>query len=191
MGKKGFYFDMTACIGCRTCQVACKDKNDLKPGINFRQVRTFETGVYPDAKIFHYSSTCNHCKDPKCVKGCPTGAMHIAADGTVQHDADKCIGCQYCVWNCPYGVPQYMEEEGKVSKCNMCKDLTDKGQNPACVDACIMRALEWGDLDELKKKHPDAVSDLPILASSKITHPSVLVEPKACALNKGAVQKEV
>lgn len=192
MGQKGFYFDMTSCTGCRTCQVACKDKNDLKPGVNFRFVRTFETGVYPDAKVYHYSATCNHCADPKCVAGCPTGAMHKLADGTVAHDADKCIGCKYCIWNCPYGVPQYLEEEGKVSKCNMCKDLTDKGQNPVCVDACLMRCIKWGELDELKATYgSDAVTDLPILPSSTKTNPSILIKPKAVALDKGFKEKEV
>lgn len=192
MGRKGFYFDMTACIGCRTCQVACKDKNDLKPGINFRQVRTFEVGVYPDAKVYHYSGTCNHCANPICVQGCPTGAMHIADDGTVQHDENKCIGCQYCVWNCPYGVPQFIEDKGKISKCNMCKDLTDKGENPVCVDACIMRAIEWGDFEELKRKYGnEAVQEIPILPSSSNTKPSLLIKPKQIALNKNFAEKEV
>lgn len=192
MGRKGFYFDMTSCIGCRTCQMACKDKNNLKVGIVFRRVRNFETGAYPNPNSYNYSSTCNHCANPKCVEGCPTGAMYIAEDKTVQHNSDKCIGCRYCVWNCPYGVPQFDKEIGKVRKCNMCKDLTDKGDNPACVDACVMRCLKWGDLEELKAVYGNAsVSDLPILPKSSITNPLILIRPKTIAMQKDFRQKEV
>jgi len=191
MGKLGFYFDMTACIGCRTCQIACKDKNDLKVGIIFRQTRTFETGAYPNPGVYHYSGTCNHCANPKCVEGCPTGAMHVDADGTVQHDKAKCIGCRYCTWACPYGVPKFIKEVGKVSKCDACKEQRDKGENPVCVDACPMRALEWGDIEELKMKHGDTVKDLPILANSAVTNPSVVIKPKALALQKDFRYKEV
>ncbi|MDF2789838.1 MAG: dmsB [Neobacillus sp.] len=188
----GFYFDMEKCIGCRTCQIACKDKNNLDVGVIFRRVRTFETGTYPEGRSYHYSSTCNHCTDAKCVKGCPTGAMYYAEDGTVQHDDEKCIGCKYCVWNCPYGVPQFNERTSTVWKCNSCIDLRDKGENPACVDACLMRCIEFGNLDELKAKHGmDLVKDLPILPSSSITKPSVLINPKNSASNTNFKEKEV
>lgn len=193
MGRQGFYFNMVRCIGCKTCQIACKDRNDQKIGVNFRLVKTFEIGVYPSPGIYHYSGACNHCADPKCVVGCPTGAMHIAEDGTVQHDKDKCIGCRYCIWNCPYGAPQFIPELGKVGKCDSCKDLRDKGENPVCVDACVMRALEWGDLDELKRKHAgeELVNDLPILPSSSITKPSLLINPKTSAKQKDYQEKAV
>ncbi|WP_019850294.1 4Fe-4S dicluster domain-containing protein [Desulfitobacterium sp. PCE1] len=192
MGKKGFYFDMEACIGCRTCQIACKDKNNNDIGVLYRRVKNFETGVYPQPDAFNYSSSCNHCAEAKCVKGCPTGAMHYAEDGTVQHDKDKCIGCKYCIWNCPYGAPQFIEESGIVGKCDSCKGLRDSGENPACVDACIMRCLEFGDLDELKAKYGDRfVQELPILPSAKLTNPSVLIKPKDCALDSNSREKEV
>ncbi|MHB8073847.1 4Fe-4S dicluster domain-containing protein [Desulfosporosinus fructosivorans] len=192
MGRKGFYFDMTSCIGCRTCQIACKDKNDLKVGTIFRQTRTFEIGVYPTPGVYHYSSTCNHCANPKCVEGCPTGAMHVDADGTVQHDKDKCIGCRYCTWACPYGVPQFIQELGKVGKCDGCKDLRDKNETPVCVDACPMRAIEWGDIEELKVKYgSNTTSDLPILPHSSVTNPSLVIKPKAGALLKDFRKKEV
>lgn len=192
MGKLGFYFDMEACVGCRTCQIACKDKNNNKIGVLYRRVRNFETGVFPRPDGFNYSSSCNHCAQAKCVKGCPTGAMHYAEDGTVQHNKDKCIGCKYCIWNCPYGAPQFIEESGIVGKCTSCKDLRDQGQNPACVDACIMRCLEFGDLDELKAKHgASLVQELSILPESKVTNPSVLIRPKSCAMDSNPREKEV
>ena len=184
MGKLGFYFDMTGCTGCRTCQLACKDKNNLEVGILFRSVQTFETGKNPNPGLYHYSGSCNHCENPKCVDSCPTRAMHVDADGTVQHDKNKCIGCRYCVWSCPYEIPQYIESLGKVGKCDGCMDLRDKGENPACVDACNMRVLEWGDLDELRAKHPGTTSDLPILPRSAVTNPSLLIKPRTVAFQE-------
>lgn len=192
MARYGFYFDMSACGACKTCQIACKDKNDLKVGTIFRRVRSFELGVYPNPGLYSFSGACNHCAKPKCVEGCPTGAMHIAEDSTVQHDKDKCIGCRYCTWACPYGAPQFIPELGKVGKCDSCKDLRDKGQNPACVDACVMRAIEWGNLDELRAKHAgkELTSDLPILAPSSIANPSLLIKPHRLAKQNNFHEKE-
>ncbi|MBR2835667.1 MAG: 4Fe-4S dicluster domain-containing protein [Coriobacteriales bacterium] len=182
MGTLGFYFDQTICTGCRACQVACKDKNNLEIGVLFRNVRTFEVGVFPQTKAYHYSGTCNHCANPACVPVCPVGAMFVAEDGTVQHDDELCIGCLSCIQACPYSVPQYIESLGIVQKCDSCKQLRDNGWNPACVDACPMRALEFGDLDELRAKHgDDVVSELPILPSAGMTEPSLLISCKACA----------
>ena len=193
MGKIGFYFDMSACIGCKTCQIACKDKNDLPIGVNIRKVTCFETGVYPNVGVYHYSGSCNHCSNPKCVKGCPTGAMHVAKDGTVQNAAEKCIGCRYCTWNCPYGHPQFNEELGKIQKCDGCKDLREAGENPVCVDACPMRALHWGNLDELKKefKIEDVAVELPSLPHPSITLPSLLIKPRNAAFEKDFRVKDI
>lgn len=192
MSQYGFYFDMSKCVGCRTCQIACKDKNRLDVGTLFRNVRTFETGVYPHPGIFHLSATCNHCANPKCVEGCPTQAMHKLDNGIVAHDADKCIGCRYCTWNCPYEVPQYVKELGIVRKCDMCMDLVAKGQNPACVDACMMRCLEFGELDDLIAKHgAESVRELPLLPSASITEPSTLIKPRSNARSESYVEREV
>ncbi|AFM00269.1 MULTISPECIES: 4Fe-4S dicluster domain-containing protein [Desulfitobacterium] len=188
----GFYFDMNKCLGCRTCQVACKDRNRLDVGISFRDVRSYEVGVYPHARLYHYSSACHHCSHAKCVKGCPANALYYADDGTVQHDKNKCIGCKYCTWNCPYGVPQFIEETGIIGKCDSCKGLRDKSVNPVCVDSCPMRCLEFGDLDELEAKHgTDIVQDLPILPSSTLTNPSLLIKPRKYALDPNYTEKKV
>lgn len=185
----GFYFDMNTCIGCRTCQVACKDKNDLPVGTLFRQVRTFETGEFPTAKFYHFSSTCNHCEIPACVTACPQGALTKDEEtGAVLHDDGVCIGCQMCVEACPYSVPQYIEELGVVHKCDMCYDLIQSGENPTCVDACIMRCLEWGDFDELKAAHGDAVVEIACLPEDQ-TGPHTIIEPKDAALEADFIQK--
>lgn len=129
--RMGFYFDQNSCVGCKTCQVACKDKNDLEVGTLFRHVVDFEVGEFPSVKSYHYAATCNHCENPACVEACPTEAMYIdETDGTVQHDDEKCIGCQYCVQSCPYSVPQYLEEQKMVHKCDACYVLRQNGERP-------------------------------------------------------------
>lgn len=119
MAKKGFYYNQDDCVGCKACQIACKDKNDLPVGIVFRQVRDFESGTFPSVGVYHFAQTCNHCESPACVANCPTGAMFAhEGDGTVQHDDSLCIGCQKCVSACPYGVPQYFEDLNITKKCD-------------------------------------------------------------------------
>lgn len=186
MPKFGFYFNQDACSGCRACQTACKDRNDLPVGELYRHVTTYQTGTFPTARMYHVSQTCNHCENPACVAVCPTYAMHKAEDGTVQHDDSVCIGCRMCAMACPYHVPQYKEAEGIVGKCDACKPYRDAGMNPVCVDACNMRCLEFGDVDELARKHggENLVHDLPVLPSSEHTSPTTLVNPKPAALNE-------
>ena len=115
----GFYVDLASCIGCKTCQVACKDRRDIQvAGPRLRRVDTFECGTYPEVAMFHLNLSCNHCESPACVANCPTGAMYKDDDGTVQHDDEACIGCQTCVNSCPYGAPQFIEEDKIVQKCD-------------------------------------------------------------------------
>ncbi|MFA5537521.1 MAG: DMSO/selenate family reductase complex B subunit [Bacillota bacterium] len=184
MAGLGFYINMANCIGCKACEIACKDKNEQPIGVRYRKVETFEGGSFPKPYVFHLSMSCNHCEKPLCVYNCPTGALYKRPDGIVAHDRDKCIGCQYCTWSCPYGAPQYIEEIGKSGKCDFCADLIDLGMNPACVDACVMRALDYGDLDELRKKY-EGTDSLNILPSADSTKPSVIINPKPMA-RKGA-----
>ena len=185
----GFYFDMTRCVGCRACQVACKDKNNLDVGTIFRNAKTYTVGQYPDIGMFSYSGSCNHCENPACITVCPTGAMYKAEDGTVICDAALCNGCKACAEIWPYHVPQYVESENIVKKCDACAYLRAKGEKPACVDACPNRALDFGDLDELRAKYgDDLVSDLSILPNSSLTNPNVLVKAKACAVEGEAVE---
>lgn len=189
MAKQGFYFNQAACVGCKTCQVACKDKNDLEVGYLFRHVSDFESGEYPAPKLFHYAATCNHCEMPACVANCSTGALYIDdEDGTVQYDISKCDGCQACVTACPYSVPVFFEEEKVVRKCDACIELRANGEQPACVAACPMRALEFGPVEELAAAHPDAVKDIVILPDSETTKPCTLIDAKAAALEGEPVE---
>ena len=134
-----------------------------------RKVRSFEGGEFPAVFAYNVSMSCNHCEDPACVKCCPAGAYaKRAADGIVLHDPEKCIGCRYCTWVCPYGAPQYDAHEGRVRKCNLCLDEAA----PECVAACPMRAIEVGPLEEISAR-PGATAALRGLPSPELTRPSV------------------
>lgn len=180
----GFYFDMSRCMGCRTCQVACKDRFGLElAGPIPRRVETYEGGTYPNACLFNTSISCNHCESPACVANCPTGAMFKSEDGTVQHDDDICIGCKTCMASCPYGAPQWADELQLIVKCDTCKALREAGMNPVCVDACIMRAIDFGDMDELKAKYgSDLVSEAPCMPSASDTTPNLVIKPREAGL---------
>ena len=138
-----FHFNMTKCIGCRSCEVACNEQNGNPADILWRRIGELEAGSYPDTQRHYLSMGCNHCLDAECVKGCPVDAYKKdPVTGIVLHSADACIGCQYCVWNCPYSVPQFNPERGVVGKCDMCKGRLEDGFEPACVNACPESAIE-------------------------------------------------
>jgi len=138
-----FHFDMRKCIGCKCCVVACNEQNGNPSDINWRRVGEIEGGFYPNAVKHYLSMGCNHCLEPTCLSGCPVDAYaKEPVSGIVTHSADACIGCQYCTWNCSYGVPQYNPERGVVGKCDMCHGRLSMGQSPACVSACPEGAIQ-------------------------------------------------
>jgi formate dehydrogenase iron-sulfur subunit len=138
-----FHVDMRKCIGCKCCVVACNEQNGNPSAINWRRVTEIEGGWYPRAERSYMSIGCHHCLEPTCLRGCPVDAYKKdAATGIVLHSADACIGCQYCTWNCSYGVPQYNPERGVVGKCDMCHGRLGLGQTPACVSACPSGAIQ-------------------------------------------------
>jgi anaerobic dimethyl sulfoxide reductase subunit B (iron-sulfur subunit) len=186
MAKLAFFFDATMCTGCKACQVACKDKSDLPVGVNWRRVAEFSggnwvknpDGTYDNTAFAYYTSiACNHCDNPLCLDVCPTQAIWKRdEDGIVLIDSDKCIGCRYCEWACPYGAPQFNEEVGVMTKCNFCFDYIDEGQSPSCVAACPSRALDFGDIEELRAKYGDTAEIAP-LPEAKITEPNLVIKP--------------
>jgi formate dehydrogenase iron-sulfur subunit len=138
-----FHVDMRRCIGCKSCVVACNEQNGNPAAINWRRVAEVEGGWYPNTHRSYLSMGCNHCVNPTCLSGCPVDAYtKDMATGIVRHSADACIGCQYCTWNCSYGVPQYNPERGVVGKCDMCHGRLALGQAPACVSACPEAAIQ-------------------------------------------------
>jgi Fe-S-cluster-containing dehydrogenase component/DMSO reductase anchor subunit len=154
-----FHVDMGKCIGCKCCVVACNEQNGNPAAINWRRVSEIEGGWYPHAQRSYMSIGCHHCLEPTCLQGCPVDAYKKdASTGIVLHSADACIGCQYCTWNCSYGVPQYNPERGVVGKCDMCHSRLGDGQAPACVSACPSGAIQIEVVDIKSWRSATAVS---------------------------------
>jgi anaerobic dimethyl sulfoxide reductase subunit B (iron-sulfur subunit) len=182
MKQMGFLYDMTTCVGCKSCQMACKDRHDLPPGELIRRVIGYEGGKFPHPWLYYLSLSCNHCVEPLCVKNCPAGALHKeTAYGAVLIDDSKCVNCRQCLQSCPYEQIQFFESLGKVTKCDMCVDLVAAGELPACVGACVMRALRFGPLAELESAEA-AVKDVKALPNSAISRPSLVLIPSRQAL---------
>jgi len=166
--------DLNVCVGCQACVTSCKQWNtsgsagplaDLNAyganptGTFFNRVQTYEAGAFPATETIHFPKSCLHCEDPPCVPVCPTGASYKRAeDGIVLVDYDKCIGCKYCAWACPYGARELDEERQVMTKCTLCVDrvydplLPEADRQPACVQACPTNARLFGDI-----KDPDSV----------------------------------
>ena len=191
-----FHFDMGQCIGCKCCVVACNEQNGNPATINWRRVGELEGGWYPEAQRFYLSMGCNHCVEPTCLSGCPVDAYtKDPITGIVNHSADACIGCQYCTWNCSYGVPQYNPERGVVGKCDMCHGRLELGQSPACVNACpegaiaieIVSIAEWRAATDVPVAPPGVPAGDGSLSSTRITMPATLppntkpIDLDACA----------
>jgi len=168
-----FHFDAVKCVGCRCCEVACNEQNNNPADIKWRRVGEMEGGEFPAFTQLLNSMSCNHCIDPECLKGCPTNSyIKIDETGIVVHDDDVCIGCQYCTWNCPYGVPVFHEERNIVTKCHMCHERLDVGQSPACVQACPAGAIEIEavNIEEWKASQIDEEGNMPFLPDARITN---------------------
>jgi anaerobic dimethyl sulfoxide reductase subunit B (iron-sulfur subunit) len=163
--------------------VACKDKNDLPLGEKYRRVYDYaggswqqeENGAWTHKDSFSYavSIACNHCIAPACMAVCPVDAIIKRDDGIVFIDNSACIGCGACVTACPYGEPYISTVTGVAQKCDFCRSLIDKGENPACVDACPMRCLLFGELSDLQATYGE-VDQVAPLPESTNTGPSTV-----------------
>ncbi|HZL56580.1 MAG TPA: DmsC/YnfH family molybdoenzyme membrane anchor subunit [Bryobacteraceae bacterium] len=178
-----FHFDMTKCIGCKCCVVACNEQNGNPAELNWRRVGEVEGGYYPLTQRNYLSMGCNHCVEPSCLIGCPVEAYtKDPRTGVVIHSADTCIGCQYCTWNCSYGVPQYNPARGVVGKCDMCHNRIADDMAPACIAACpesaiaieIVNIAEWRR-DYLSANAPGLPSADDSISTTRVTLPENLV----------------
>ena len=159
--------DLARCIGCRSCQVACKAWNDKQaeqtknlgmydnpPSLSadtWTVVRFTEIEQENKFSWIFNKIQCMHCLEPACVSVCTVGALQKSEDGPVTYDQDRCIGCRYCLYGCPFGVPRFEWHErlGLISKCNFCVDRLDAGLEPACVKTCPADALIFGQREAL------------------------------------------
>ena len=183
MTQLALVIDLNTCVGCHACVTSCKewnssgeagplvDKNpyDADPtGTFFNRVQSFEIGEFPNTQTLHFPKSCLHCEDPPCVPVCPTGASYKRPeDGIVLVDYDKCIGCEYCSWACPYGAREIDEQQKVMKKCTLCVDriydesLPEDRRKPACVLACPTSARIFGDIHD-----PNSEASLAINESS-------------------------
>ena len=165
--------DLNVCVGCHACVTSCKEWNTSgsagplvdenayganPTGTFFNRVQSFEAGSFPDTDTIHFPKSCLHCEEPPCVPVCPTGASYKRkSDGIVLVDYDKCIGCKYCAWACPYGARELDEARQVMTKCTLCVDriydesMAPEDRRPACVKACPTGARLFGDV-----KDPDS-----------------------------------
>jgi len=184
MTRMGFYFDQTRCTGCHACAVACKDWHDIDAGpVNWLRIESIEKGRYPELFLAYLFSPCFHCANPACVLACPVDAISKReSDGIVTVDGDKCLGKEecntLCLNACPWNAPQFGPEAGaRMQKCDLCLERLEQGQQPICVEACPMYAVEVGPLEQLQAKY-GSTTEAAGFAYSERFQPSVIFRPK-------------
>ncbi len=183
--QMAFHFDAAACSGCKTCMVACMDGRDTPASALWRRVAEYAGGEWSHLgdeiytqNIFSYymSVSCNHCLNPACVQVCPTKAMARDGHGVVSVDQKQCAGCRRCERACPYSAPQYDARRRAMTKCDFCRERLLKGESPLCVAACPMRALDFGEYEDLKRRYGDAAHVAP-LPDQGMTRPCLVLAP--------------
>jgi Fe-S-cluster-containing dehydrogenase component len=147
------YHDQKRCIGCHACEVHCKTENEVPVGPRLTQIIPVGPKVIGGIPRIHFVyMPCFHCEKPWCVASCPTGAMQKRTkDGIVFVEQSLCVGCKSCITACPWGVPQWNKEMGKVVKCDYCRHRVDQGLEPACVTGCTTNALRWVSPEEASR----------------------------------------
>ena len=174
MTRFGLAINTGRCIGCHTCANACKMQNNVPMGMLWNRVLTEgcdivdgAVGQYPNVSRAYLPVACQHCENPACLRVCPTGATYKDEKGRVEIAYDKCIGCRTCMAACPYNARVFNWNEprrdpdfnygdkdvpvrgkGVVEKCTLCKERTDRGDEPMCVKCCPVKARTFGDLDD-------------------------------------------
>ncbi|SQI44162.1 Formate dehydrogenase-N subunit beta [Leminorella richardii] len=169
--------DVTTCIGCKACQVACSEWNDIRDEVG-HNVGVYDNPADLTAKswtVMRYSEVeengklewlirkdgCMHCSDPGCLKACPSaGAIIQYANGIVDFQSEHCIGCGYCIAGCPFNVPRLNKEDNRVYKCTLCVDRVTVGQEPACVKTCPTGAIHFGTKEAMKQLAEERIVEL-------------------------------
>lgn len=175
-----FEVDLDVCSGCKACVTACHNLNGLEETETWRSVGLLHGGTAEAPVQKTVTTACHHCVDPACMNGCPVQAYEKdPVTGIVKHLDDQCIGCQYCIFTCPYEVPQFSKDKGIVRKCDMCSDRLEEGEAPACVQACPNEAIAIKLVDR-RDVLADAQTDqfLPGTPSPGITAPTTTYKTK-------------
>lgn len=153
--KYGFLIDPSRCIDCRSCLVACSVEN--KVSMKHTRIWMRDTGIqgeFPNLKRYTAPYHCMHCIDPSCVSACTVGALKLSEDGIVTYDKDRCIGCRYCMYACPFEVPHFEWEQqlAFIVKCDFCEARLEAGfTEPACAATCPTDAILFGEREEMLK----------------------------------------
>jgi anaerobic dimethyl sulfoxide reductase subunit B len=198
MGQLAFYVNSDACSGCKTCQVACKDKNNLPAGIHWRRVYEVAAGGWQkkgtlwaaNVAAYNLSVACHHCVDPVCGKQCSVDAIWKRPDGIVLIDQARCTKCVKCRADCPYEAIRWDPATNTIGKCDFCVDYIEAGQAPACVAACPNRALAFGDLEDLRARFGPVDHVFP-MADPSVSRPAVVVKPHRHAAAAESREPEV
>ena len=174
-----FEVDVDRCSACKACVSACHHMNGLSSDESWRRVQQWFGENEHHSWVHTVTSACHHCVNPECMNGCPVGAYEKdSITGIVKHLDDQCIGCEYCIWKCPYEVPKYHEAHGVVRKCDMCSDRLANHEEPACVQACPHDAIRIQTInqdrlsDEFAHRRFKHNAIYPQAPSSGITQPS-------------------
>ncbi|HSC71958.1 MAG TPA: 4Fe-4S dicluster domain-containing protein [Candidatus Methylomirabilis sp.] len=148
MKTRGWLFDINKCTGCHACEVACATWNRTG-AISWRTIVKIESGTYPQVSVRNLSMPCLHCDQAPCLHACPVRAISKGPDGIVTVDQATCIGCMFCFWACPFGVPK-LGVDGKMSKCTYCGDRPPQLPR-ACEEVCPTKAILSGDVEDLEQ----------------------------------------
>lgn len=182
-GQKGFFTDTTLCIGCKACEVACKQWNQLPDDGFLFSAMSYDNTMHLGASTWRHvafierpvpshpqdegafswlfsSDVCKHCARAGCLESCPTGAIIRTEFGSVYVQPDICNGCGYCIVNCPFGVIDRREEDGRAWKCTLCYDRLRDDMQPACAKSCPTESIQFGDLDDLRERAGERVGKL-------------------------------
>lgn len=167
-GKYAFLIDASLCIDCRSCLVACTAEHQVS--MNSTRIWMKDTGVmgkFPDLSRYSAPFHCMHCDDPSCVSACTVGALVRNEDGIVVYDAKRCIGCRYCMYACPFDVPDMdlSEQLPLIVKCDMCEDRLNEGLEPACAATCLTSAIQFGERDQMLDWAKQRVANNPKLSN--------------------------
>lgn len=144
---EGFLFNQNKCVGCHACVVACQIENGSEQSVPWREISTYNSFQHPGLPVFHNSLACNHCEEAPCKSSCPALAYTRDEElNTIVFHAERCIGCSYCTWACPYDAPKYVNTKGIVEKCTSCQHRLLENKKPACANLCPTGALDYGPI---------------------------------------------